>query len=269
MRASCRFDGRDPARRQARRSDVARRRGRGARELGGRRGPKVGHAGTLDPFATGLLLVLVGRATRVQRWLMALEKEYVARARFGWTSTTGDPEGELTETGRSRRAARAAHGVLRQRPPAYSAVKVGGPAGVRAGARGGGGRARRARGHRPRVHAPGARPLPDPLLGRDLRAHADRRPRRRLLHRAAADRDRAVPRRGRRGPSCWDWATSWPGSCRCDPGGRRRPPRGARLGDRRPSAGAGRGRRPTVLLRDADGPIALAEPRRTAGSSRS
>ena len=97
------------------------------RELGGRRGPKVGHAGTLDPFATGLLLVLVGRATRVQRWLMALEKEYLARARLGWVSTTGDPEGELTETGRiPPEPLVLPTGVLRQRPPAYSAVKVGG-----------------------------------------------------------------------------------------------------------------------------------------------
>jgi tRNA pseudouridine55 synthase len=97
------------------------------RDLGGRKGPKVGHAGTLDPFATGVLLVLVGRATRVQRWLMALEKEYVARARFGWVSTTGDPEGELTQTGRiPPEPLHLPTGVLRQRPPAFSAVKVGG-----------------------------------------------------------------------------------------------------------------------------------------------
>src|SRR3954452_17000939 len=68
------------------------------RRLG--RGVKVGHAGTLDPFATGLLLVLVGRATRAQRFLMDLPKTYVARARLGAVSTTGDPEGEITETGR-------------------------------------------------------------------------------------------------------------------------------------------------------------------------
>jgi len=97
------------------------------RDLGGRKGPKVGHAGTLDPFATGVLLVLVGRATRVQRWLMALEKEYEARARFGWVSTTGDPEGDLTHTGRlPPEPLHLPTGVLRQRPPAYSAVKVGG-----------------------------------------------------------------------------------------------------------------------------------------------
>src|SRR3954470_24043452 len=63
------------------------------RRLG--RGVKVGHAGTLHPFATGLLLVLVGRATRVQRFLMALPKRYETVARLGWTSTTGDPEGSL------------------------------------------------------------------------------------------------------------------------------------------------------------------------------
>src|SRR3954463_3836124 len=66
------------------------------RGLGERR---AGHAGTLDPFATGLLLVLVGRARRVQRFLMALPKAYVAVARLGAISTTGDPEGELTHTG--------------------------------------------------------------------------------------------------------------------------------------------------------------------------
>src|ERR1700734_2902676 len=67
------------------------------RELG--RGVKVGHAGTLDPFATGLLLVLVGRATRVQRYLMALGKTYTAVGRFGFVSSTLDPEGEIVSTG--------------------------------------------------------------------------------------------------------------------------------------------------------------------------
>jgi tRNA pseudouridine55 synthase len=91
------------------------------------RGVKVGHAGTLDPFATGLLLVLVGRATRAQRFLMALRKRYEVTARFGAVSSTGDPEGEIVETG----VVPDGHltlptGVIRQRPPAYSAVKVGG-----------------------------------------------------------------------------------------------------------------------------------------------
>src|SRR5207237_1281436 len=64
------------------------------------RGVKVGHAGTLDPFATGLLLLLIGRATRVQRFVMALPKTYRAVARLGWTSDTGDRDGELPHTGR-------------------------------------------------------------------------------------------------------------------------------------------------------------------------
>jgi tRNA pseudouridine55 synthase len=96
------------------------------RALGGR-GVKVGHAGTLDPFATGLLLILVGRATRVQRFLMALPKRYEAVARFGARSTTADPEGEITETGVVPAGdLELSTGRLRQRPPAYSAVKVGG-----------------------------------------------------------------------------------------------------------------------------------------------
>jgi tRNA pseudouridine55 synthase len=101
------------------------------RALGTRtRGPgrvRVGHAGTLDPFATGLLLVLVGRATRVQRFLMELPKSYEVTARFGAVSTTGDPEGEITVTGSVPEGDLALPtGVVRQRPPAFSAVKVGG-----------------------------------------------------------------------------------------------------------------------------------------------
>ena len=91
------------------------------------RGTKVGHAGTLDPFATGLLLVLVGRATRVQRFLMILPKRYEASARFGATSSTGDRDGEIVETGVVPEGGlELPTGRLRQRPPAYSAVKVGG-----------------------------------------------------------------------------------------------------------------------------------------------
>ena len=87
---------------------------------------KVGHAGTLDPFATGLLLILVGKATRAQQFLMALPKTYRAVARLGWTSTTGDPEGELSQTGRMPDDPQIPTGDLMQRPHAYSAVKVGG-----------------------------------------------------------------------------------------------------------------------------------------------
>jgi tRNA pseudouridine55 synthase len=95
------------------------------RRLG--RGVKVGHAGTLDPFATGLLLVLVGRATRVQRFFMELPKTYEATAQFGAVSSTGDPEGEIRRTGLLPAGElELPTGSLRQRPPAYSAVKVGG-----------------------------------------------------------------------------------------------------------------------------------------------
>src|SRR5688500_10186907 len=87
------------------------------------RGTKVGHAGTLDPFATGLLLVLVGKATRAQQFLMALPKTYRAVARLGWVSTTGDPEGELSQTGRMPDDPQIPTGDLMQRPHAYSAVK--------------------------------------------------------------------------------------------------------------------------------------------------
>jgi tRNA pseudouridine55 synthase len=88
---------------------------------------RVGHAGTLDPFATGLLLVLVGAATRMQRFLMALPKTYRTVARLGWTSDTGDRDGTLTQTGRVPESPLVLPtGDLMQRPPAYSAVKVGG-----------------------------------------------------------------------------------------------------------------------------------------------
>jgi tRNA pseudouridine55 synthase len=86
---------------------------------------KAGHAGTLDPFATGLLLVLVGRARRVQRFLMALPKTYEVVARLGAVSTTGDPEGEITETGRIPDLdAPLPTGTIMQRPPIWSAVRV-------------------------------------------------------------------------------------------------------------------------------------------------
>jgi tRNA pseudouridine55 synthase len=89
------------------------------------KGTKVGHAGTLDPFATGLLLVLIGRATRVQRFLMGLPKRYETVARLGYTSTTGDPEGEI-EPGEMPGELNLPVGLITQRPPAYSAVKIGG-----------------------------------------------------------------------------------------------------------------------------------------------
>ncbi|MHB8492155.1 MAG: tRNA pseudouridine(55) synthase TruB [Solirubrobacteraceae bacterium] len=100
-------------------------------------GARTGHAGTLDPFATGLLLVLVGRATRIQEQLMELPKRYEVVARLGATSSTGDPEGQVTLTGRIPDPHVALpSGQLRQRPPIYSAVKVRGERAYRRARRG-------------------------------------------------------------------------------------------------------------------------------------
>jgi tRNA pseudouridine55 synthase len=99
---------------------------------------KGGHAGTLDPFATGLLIVLLGRpATREQTRFMALRKTYRATARFGAVSSTGDPDGEITETGVLPQGELVLPtGELRQRPPAFSAIKVGGERAYRRARRG-------------------------------------------------------------------------------------------------------------------------------------
>jgi tRNA pseudouridine55 synthase len=93
---------------------------------------KVGHAGTLDPFATGLLVILVGRATKLARFFVDLPKEYVCTMRFGVRSDTGDLTGTLTETGTTttRAAVEAVLpqfiGAVQQRVPMTSAVKVDG-----------------------------------------------------------------------------------------------------------------------------------------------
>jgi tRNA pseudouridine55 synthase len=93
---------------------------------------KVGHAGTLDPFATGLLVVLVGRATKLARFFVDLPKEYVCTMRFGVRSDTGDLTGELTPSGvrTTREAVEDALpsflGSVLQRVPMTSAVKVDG-----------------------------------------------------------------------------------------------------------------------------------------------
>lgn len=97
-----------------------------------RYGRKIGHAGTLDPFATGLLLALVGRATRLAPYLVGADKGYDATVAFGVRSTTDDPEGDLEPTGATtdEAAVRAALpgfvGVIEQVPPAASAVHVDG-----------------------------------------------------------------------------------------------------------------------------------------------
>ncbi len=94
---------------------------------------RVGHGGTLDPFATGVLPVFLGRATRVVEFHLADRKAYRATICFGASSTTDDLEGERTPAdgpAPSRAAVEAAlptfTGVIEQRPPAFSAIKVGG-----------------------------------------------------------------------------------------------------------------------------------------------
>ncbi len=95
---------------------------------------RIGHTGTLDPLATGVLVLCVGRATRIARYLEAGEKEYKAVMRLGVTTDTLDAQGHVLETrsyvppGRQRllRTLQDFIGTIRQQPPAYSAVKVGG-----------------------------------------------------------------------------------------------------------------------------------------------
>jgi tRNA pseudouridine55 synthase len=100
------------------------------RSLGTR---KVGHAGTLDPMATGLLVLGVGRATRLLRYLGELPKTYVATGRLGEETDTLDADGEIVRTApvdvslaEVERACASLVGESMQAPPAYSAAKVGG-----------------------------------------------------------------------------------------------------------------------------------------------
>jgi tRNA pseudouridine55 synthase len=101
------------------------------RALGERR---VGHTGTLDPFATGLLALLVGKATRLARYLSGQEKTYSGLVRLGFATETGDREGRPLAPPRPvdvdpvelERVARSLTGPSEQVPPAYSAKKVGG-----------------------------------------------------------------------------------------------------------------------------------------------
>jgi tRNA pseudouridine55 synthase len=90
-------------------------------------GAKTGHAGTLDPFATGLLPILVGKATRIARFLHLQPKTYETVAQLGALSSTGDPTGEITITHNVPPDPPALPtGAVRQTPPAYSAVRVDG-----------------------------------------------------------------------------------------------------------------------------------------------
>ena len=95
---------------------------------------KVGHAGTLDPFATGVLLICTGRATKKVEDLMNLKKEYIARIEFGKTTDSYDLTGTIVsersadnlELENINQVIKQFHGEIYQTPPMYSAVKVNG-----------------------------------------------------------------------------------------------------------------------------------------------
>ena len=94
---------------------------------------KVGHTGTLDPFATGLMIIVTGKKCREADTFTKLDKWYEAEIMLGEVSTTGDPEGELTRVSTrqpSRSEVEAVLGTLvgeiKQRPPVFSAIKING-----------------------------------------------------------------------------------------------------------------------------------------------
>lgn len=95
---------------------------------------RIGHAGTLDPLATGVLVLCIGKATRIARYLEAGEKEYQAVMRLGITTDTLDAEGRVLATKTYAAPDRSALvqvmqrfvGTIMQRPPAFSAVKIAG-----------------------------------------------------------------------------------------------------------------------------------------------
>lgn len=94
---------------------------------------KVGHTGTLDPFATGLLILCVGKETKNAMSYTKLDKVYEATVRLGQTSTTGDPEGEVSDVNDRQptmdevaTAVAKFTGEVTQRPPIYSALKING-----------------------------------------------------------------------------------------------------------------------------------------------
>ena len=100
----------------------------------GKKKVKVGHTGTLDPFATGLLILMVGKGTKRCQEFLRHDKEYIANVRLGKTSTTGDPEGEISEMEGYKEPSeeeianvvKSFIGEIEQRVPAYSAVKING-----------------------------------------------------------------------------------------------------------------------------------------------
>lgn len=105
------------------------------RVLGERAGKKVkvGHTGTLDPFATGLMILVIGKECKNAGNYSKLDKVYEATFRLGQTSSTGDPEGELTTVSDTKpthdeivKALARFTGDIQQRPPIFSAIKING-----------------------------------------------------------------------------------------------------------------------------------------------
>jgi tRNA pseudouridine55 synthase len=110
---------------------VARVRGQLSRQFGKK--IKVGHTGTLDPFATGLMIIVVGEYCKRAGEFSKLPKTYQATIRLGQTSSTGDPEGQITEVSdrqpsaqELKEALQKFRGVIQQTPPIYSAIKIDG-----------------------------------------------------------------------------------------------------------------------------------------------
>lgn len=94
---------------------------------------KVGHTGTLDPFATGLMILVIGKECKNAGHYTKLDKVYEATIKLGEVSTTGDTEGELTAVSntvptleRVQEAVKAFTGEIQQRPPIFSAIKING-----------------------------------------------------------------------------------------------------------------------------------------------
>lgn len=95
--------------------------------------PKVGHTGTLDPLATGLVIIVVGSYCKRAEQFSKMDKTYAVRAHLGVTSTTGDEEGEKTQVSAQKPSQQAVEaavakftGEVSQIPPVFSAIKVGG-----------------------------------------------------------------------------------------------------------------------------------------------
>jgi tRNA pseudouridine55 synthase len=135
---------------------------------------RIGHTGTLDPLATGVLVLCVGRATRIAQYLEAGEKEYRAVMRLGITTDTLDAEGRVLETktyspperGELVRTIQRFTGAILQSPPAFSAVKIGGTPSYRLARQG------KAKPNKPRqvtIHEIDLTSYDDPLVGLTVR----------------------------------------------------------------------------------------------------